>query len=284
MRNTRFLLLIICLSVLSFAHAQKHKVVRKSSTKTSSSKKTVTTVERSFGTPTSITSITDLQENSPAYESVKNLVESYSVPLTYSDNTFHGKEMLRRGDFIVALNGAYNAVKTAATNAGLDTSILNTYDRNRTYLTSINDLKGLSPQSIYFNAAQSLIEKWGVAAPFAKSKVFNANSPVSETEAYDILKVTLGYTSGGSNGLNNAITREKFALVLNNAIAQKVSTINALHSANVAEQATEQVRAQDSMENLEMLRKQAMAKEIELKRMDAQKKEAEARQKLKNKK
>lgn len=285
MRKFRLILIILSLTTLSNAEAQKHKVVRKTTTsKSSTSKKALTIVERQYGTPTAISSIIDIKENSPSYESVKSLIENYGVPITFSDNTFHGNESLKRGDFVVALNGAYNAIKTSATNAGLDTSIMNTYDRNRTFLTSIKDLKGLSPESPYFNEAQALIEKWGVAAPFPKSKIFIASSPVSETEAYDILKVTLGYVSGGSNGLNNAITRDKFALVLNNAIAQKISIVNSLHSANVSQQANEHIRLQDSIDHVDMLRKQEIAREIELKRMDAQKKEAEARQKLKNKK
>ena len=196
---------------------------------------------------------------------------------------FHGKEALKRGDFIISLNGAFNAVKKASIDAGIDTSLVNTYDRNRSYITTVKDIKNLPSSSIYYEPTQSLIEKWGVAAPFTKSKVLNANSTVSETEAYDILMVTLGYHSAGINKLNEAISRDKFATILNNAVAQEVSLINSLHTVKQALLDAERRRQQDSINTAEIIRKKAIAKEIEAQKAEAQRKEVEARAKLKSK-
>ena len=278
----KFILLLICLFALEFVSAQKKGTPRHTSLRTSA-KRPITVLERSYGTPTSITQIIDVPENNPAYETLKNLIENYNVPITFSDNMFHGKEALKRGDFIISLNGAFNAVKKASIDAGIDTSLVNTYDRNRSYITTVKDIKNLPSSSIYYEPAQSLIEKWGVAAPFTKSKMLNANSTVSETEAYDILMVTLGYHSAGINKLNEAISRDKFATILNNAVAQEVSLINSLHSVKQALLDAERRRQQDSINTAEIIRKKAIAKEIEAQKAEAQRKEVEARAKLKSK-
>ena len=285
--TAKLILPAILIVAFSVSQAQtsgvKKHITTNGISKKSTTRRMAPAPERMYGTPTSITQITDLPAGSTSYETVKSLIENYNVPITFADNNFHGKEGLKRGDFIVSLNGAYNFIKKSAVDAGLDTSLVNTYDRNKSYITSVRDIKDLSPESVYYTATQSLLEKWGVAAPFTKAKMLNANSPVSETEVYDILKVTLGYVSGGANSLNASISRDKFAAALNNAIAQNVSIVNSIHSMRQAAADDERRRLQDSVNTAETIRKQAIAKEIELKRMEAQKKEAEARQKLKDK-
>jgi hypothetical protein len=256
--------------------AQKKKVVKKSTAKTH----TVKFVEKSFGTPTSITEVTDITDASPGYDAEKNLIENYGVTLAYSDNTFKGKEPLRRGDFIVAFNSALSTIKKAMDSSAIDSSMINTYDKNASYITSVNDLKDLQPTSVYYPATQALIERWGIAAPFTKAKVMNAGGVMTEAEVYDILKVTLGYTSPGSNPYTTAMSREKFAMVLNNAMNQKMSQITAMATDKRMAADAERRRQELAFQASERQRKDSVAKEIELRRIDAQRKEAEAWSKL----
>ena len=217
---------------------------------------------------------------------MKNLIENYGVTLTYADNTFRPKELLKRGDFVVALNSAFNNLRSKMEADGLDTALINTYDRNRggAYLTAITQVKDISETSIYYPASKSLIEKWGVAAPFALTKTLNANTTMPEKEVYDILRVTLGYNSAGANPYSAGITRSKFAIVLNNALSQKNTEINSLHSIQQAKRDEERKRQMDSLQRVDMMRKDSVAKEIELRKQEAAKKEEEARKKLLEKK
>ena len=271
--------------LLMITNAQAQKKVTKKKT-VNNNTVVIKLTERNFGNPTSISAITDIVVTDPAYESLKNLIENYGVTLTYADNTFRPKELLKRGDFVVALNSAFNNLRSKMEADGLDTALINTYDRNRggAYLTAITQVKDISETSIYYPASKSLIEKWGVAAPFALTKTLNANTTMPEKEVYDILRVTLGYNSAGANPYSAGITRSKFAIVLNNALSQKNTEINSLHSIQQAKRDEERKRQMDSLQRVDMMRKDSVAKEIELRKQEAAKKEEEARKKLLEKK
>ena len=270
-------------SICSDTFAQKKKVVTKKSNTV-----TVKYTERNLGTTTSVADITDIPDTDPAHKSLKNLIEKNGVTITYADNTFKGKDPLRRGDFVVAFNSALLTIRAAMESAGIlaDTSLINTYDRNRggAYLTSINQVKDVSEKSIYYNASTSLIERFGIAAPFSLSKTLSSNSTITEKEVYDILRATLGYQSGGSNPYIAAISRNKFAIILNNAVNQKMSEIYSIQSSMMAKQALERKRQMDSLNILEAARKDSISKEIEARKLEAAKKEEEARKKLLDKK
>jgi hypothetical protein len=283
MKNYFKILLVALLFIISDAQAQK-KVTKKKT----GSKNTVVIklTERNFGAPSSISEITDIVITDPAFESLKNLIENYGTTLSYADNTFRPKELLRRGDFVVALNSAFNNLRSKMEADGLDSALINTYDRNRggAYLTSITQVKDVSETSIYYPASKSLIEKWGIAAPFALNKTLNANTTMPEKEVYDILRVTLGYNSAGVNPYSPGMSRSKFAVVLNNALSQKNTEINSLHSIQQAKRDEERKRQMDSLQKVDMMRKDSVAKEIEIRKQEAAKNEEEARKKLLEKK
>ncbi len=277
-------LLAVLLITFSFSvFAQKKKVVAKKSNTV-----TVKYTARNFGKISSITELTDMPETDPAYESVKNLIDKNAVIISYADNTFRGKDALRRGDFIVAFNSALVTIRKVMDNAGIigDTSLINTYDRNRggAYLTSISQVKDVNDKSIYFSASASLIERFGIAAPFALNKTLSPGSTIAEKEVYDILKATMGYQSAGTNPYTTAMSRNKFAIVLNNAVNQKLSEIYSIQSVMLANQAAERKRQMDSLNIVEAARKDSISKEIELRKLEAAKKEEEARKKLQDKK
>ena len=283
MKNYLKILPVIIFFLAGDAQAQKKVATKKKANNTISIK----AVDRNFGSPASVSDITDVNDSSVVYNELKNLLENYGVTITYADNTFRGKESLKRGDFVVALNAALNNLKSKMEAAGItDTALFNTYDRNRggAYLTSISQVKDVPENSLYYPAAKSLIEKWGIAAPFALNKTLSANSSISEKEVYDILRVAMGYNSAGVNPYATSISRNKFAIALYNAVTQKMTEINSLHTIQQAKRDTERRRQLDSLQRIEMLRKDSVAKEIELRKQEAAKKEEEARKLLEKKK
>lgn len=257
-------------------YAQSKKSVKKPVSKTTKT----TFVPREFGTTSSVIDVHDVSETSPEYQSVKNLVETNGVTLVYADSTFKPKEQLRRGDFIVSFNSALDAIKKATDENSLDSSIINTYDKNQSYVTQISEIKDVQESSVYYPAAQSLIEKWGIAAPFTKSKLLNAGEAMPEGEVYDILKVTLGYNSSATNPYSTAMTRGKFAMVLNNAVNFKLSQVRAMGAAK--RDSIDNLRRQQQalIQQQEKQRRDSLSREVELSKIEAQKKEAEAWNKL----
>ena len=269
------------------AQKKKHK-------KSKSSKSTVKKfTPKEFGTFTSVADLRDEADSTREYASVKNLIENNGVTLVYADSTFQPKEPLRRGDFVVALNSALEAVKKSADNSGLDSSAsviatatpstdipaTTTPDNTQSEVATVSDIKDLNENSIYYPATQSLIEKWHFV-PVTKNKLLNAGEVMTESEVYEILKTTLGYTSPGTNPYSKAMTRGKFAMILNNAVNQKLSEVNALSTART--ESLDSVRRQQelTLKQQEKQRTDSLAKEAELSKIEAQKKESEAWTKL----
>ena len=119
-----------------------HAQVKKN---TASVKPHAKVVGRSFGNPHSISDVKDILENNEAYAALKSLIEIHKVTIVYSDNSFLGNANLKRGDFVVSFNSALDHIKDATKNAGLDTSLVNTYDRNKAYITSVTQVKDVQP-------------------------------------------------------------------------------------------------------------------------------------------
>ena len=283
MKNCFKFLPVILSFLVIHAQAQKKVTAKKKTTNTV----TIKAVDRNFGSPASVSDITDVDDSNVVYPELKNLIDNYGVTITYADNTFRGKEALRRGDFIVALNSALNNLRSKMEAAGItDTTLFNTYDRKRggAYLTGISQVKDVPENSIYYPAAKSLIEQWGIAAPFALNKTLSAGSTISEKEVYDILRVTMGYNSAGVNPYATAISRNKFAIALNNAVTQKLTEIKSLGSMLQAKRDAERKRQLDSLQRVDMLRKDSITKEIQARKQEADRKEEEARKLLEKKK
>ncbi|GAC1381167.1 MAG: hypothetical protein NVSMB45_05610 [Ginsengibacter sp.] len=243
-------------------------------------------VERNYSSPASISEVKDIQESDNSYLSVKNLLETNKIILAYDDNTFKSNEPLRRGDFIVSLNSALDVLNKMKTDMGVDSSVINTLDRNRkgSYLTSVSQVKDLNANSVYYPAAKSLIETWGISEPFLNNKTLSADKLITEKEVYNILHNSLGYTSTAFNPYATSITRGKFAIALNNAVLQKSDEIASLHSqayekAYVARKANEAIMAQQ-----EKMRKDSTARANEAIRVATANAEIAAKSKTKHKK
>lgn len=262
-------------------------------------------VEQNFGTPAAITDITDVADSNRAYNSVKSLVDNH-ITVTYDDNTFRGNEPLRRGDFLVAVNSALDAVKSLAvqngidsmmsaantSNAvGVDSSINNNPNANTNSMNNgmaVSDYSDLQEGSVYYPAVQSLMEK-GVAAPLPEnSKKLNPGTTVSEKEVYNVLNQVFGYDKTGMNPYATAMTRNKFAMVLNNAVTTKMQEEYAMIDQKNAE--AEQMRQQEKqrmaaeMQQQEQARKDSLNSAYQAEQQEIERKALEAQSKKKHKK
>lgn len=257
-------------------------------------------VEKSFGTPSSVTDVTDISDSSKAYSSVKNLLDKH-VTLTYNDNTFKGTEPIRRGDFVVALNSSLDALKQVAASNGLDSSfnVANASGNKNMSAASVAENTNASSDnmtpgfadvqesSVYYPAVQGLTAK-GVADPFTDSKKLNAGATMSESEVYDALNKVFGYDKNGMNPYAKTMSRDKFAMVLNNAVSQKLMEEYAMVDKNNAE--AEQMRQQEKeklaqeMASQAQMKKDSMNSAYKAEQMEIEKKALEAQSKKKHKK
>lgn len=261
------------LLITHFADAQKTK-------KASLKNKVSLSVVKAYANPQSISDVKDILINNEAYNALKELIEKYQVTMVYDDNSFRGNANLKRGDFVVSYASALQSIRSATKRDSLDTVLVNTYDRNRAYITSVTQVKDLKPGSIYYVAVQNLLEDWGINAPFTKAAVLNAQSLFYQDELYDILRVTLGYQYSGITPRKVAVTRNHFAIILDDALNQKMKQIDSLAAKNKARADAEKARVKALIEQIEQNRHDSISKEIEARKIEAQKKEEEARKKL----
>jgi len=237
-------------------------------------------VGRSFGKPQSINDVKDVLENNEAYPALKSLVEIHKITVVYADNSFLGNANLNRGDFVVSFNSVLDRIKDSTRNAGLDTTLINTYDRNKAYITSVTQVKDVQPGDVYYNSVQSLLENWGINAPFTKAGLLNASSLFYEDELYDILKVTLGFEYGNGRPPRVAVKRYRFAMILNDALNLKMQQIGTLANEKKTSDDAEKSKINAIIKQIEQNHRDSVSKEIELRKIEAEKKEAEARKKL----
>ena len=238
---------------------------------------------KEFGSPHSISDVKDVLENNDAYNALKDLIEKHQVTIVYADNSFLGNANLKRGDFVVSYNSALDRIRDATKSAGLDTTLINTYDRNKAYITSVTQVRDIRPGDIYYNAVQSLLESWGINAPFTKAALLNANALFYEDELYDILRVTLGFEYGMGKPGHVAVKRYRFAIILDDALNLKMQQIGVLAGEKKAMDDAEKSRVKAIIQQIEQNRRDSVSKEIEMRKMEAQKKEAEARKQLEDK-
>jgi hypothetical protein len=276
----RIILSAACVLTLYTANAQQKKTVAKAKSTKMALK---APLPQQFSLPASVSDVADLKETDRFYQSVKDLVERYNVLVVYNDNTFRPNEPLRRGDFVISFNSALNALKYIKDSLAVDSSVVNTYDISRggAYLSSASDVKDVSPTSYYYPATSSLVEKWGVAAPFTLSKTLSPTTVLPASLYASIMKVVLGYNVPASMNKSGNITRGDFAVALDSALNRKASDIYNIHQ-QVVQKKEEERRAQQAIiDQEEKQRKDSVAQEIELRKAEAQKQEMEARKKLK---
>ncbi len=280
--------------LLGNVHAQTKTKIK---TKTTATPKFV---EQNFGTSSSVTDVTDLPDSNKAYNSVQSLLDKH-VTLTYSDNTFRGNEPIRKGDFIVALNSSLDALKQVAASNGIDSSfnVANADNTNNMSAASVAEnntpsamngqpgFTDVQESSVYYPAVQGLTAK-GISVPFSDTKKLNAGEPMTESEVYDALNKVLGYDKSGMNPYAKTMSRDKFAMVLNNAVSKKLMEEYAMIDKNnaAAEQTNQQEKeriAQEMASQVQM-KKDSLNNAYKAEQMEIEKKATEAQSKKKHKK
>lgn len=289
-----YLKLLITLFIFSVL---VNNVEAQTKTKIKTKSETPKFVEHSFGTPSSITDVTDIPDSSLAYNSLQTLVGK-NITLTYDDNTFRGNEPIRRGDFLVALNSSLDAIKKVENENNIDSEAnTNSASMNNNTVTENsgievnapikNDLNDIQENSVYHPAAQSLTQK-GVILPFAKSKTFNPGDPMSENEVYDILNQVFDYSKAGMNPYGKTMDRSKFAMVLNNAVSNKLqkdyAIIDQKNAAADQQRQEEKTRLENEMQQQEQARKDSLNSAYKAEQQEIEQKALEAQSKKKHRK
>ena len=80
-----------------------------------------------------------------------------------------------------------------------------------------------------------------------------------------------------------ALTRYRFAMILDDALKQKLAQVQMLSDEKKAKDDAEKARIDSIVKQIEQNRRDSISKEIEIRKAEAQKKEAEARKKLDDK-
>ena len=116
---------------------------------------------------------------------------------------------------------------------------------------------------------QSLLERWGINAPFTKAAVLNANSLFYEDELYDILRVTLGFEYGKGKPGKVAVKRYRFAIILNDALNLKMQQVEVLANEKKAKEDAEKARVNAIIQQIEQNHRDSVSKEIEMRKEEA---------------
>jgi hypothetical protein len=107
--------------------------------------------------------------------------------------------------------------ESSVVDATIETSTMVTEEADN----ATGNIPGLNGNSIYYSAAKGLMDK-GITSPFEEGKTFKAGATMTEKEVYDIFNTVFGYSSPGVNPYTNYMSRSKFAMALNNAVATKL--------------------------------------------------------------
>ena len=200
--------------------------------KTSSSytrKRVVSPIEPTFNNSVYfVTDYKDVNVTATYYNALKEMAEHYNISFAFADNRFRPDQLLTRGEFCYYLDEVYNKVQNYKTTAGIDTTLINSYDPNRSYITDVSKIGDLKPSSVYYGAVKSLIEDFGVAAPFKKDGRLHSSATISEKEVYDILHVTMDYNDESLRPLLKPISRARFVEFVYGVMTNMVNRITLL--------------------------------------------------------
>jgi hypothetical protein len=168
---------------------------------------------------TSITQFKDITGNEPYYDDLQSLAERYGILYVGADHKFRGNDNLTREEATVILERAFSALteikEVAVPNSP---SKFDPFNLTGAKIKSIKDLKDVTASNSYYEALQTLVEKYQVVIADATEKglMFNPKKSISTREASLILEKSAGYKELKS--ANTPITRGEFAIHLNRAL------------------------------------------------------------------
>lgn len=185
---------------------------------------------------TSVSQLKDVKTTDKYYAALKSLVEKYGVLGAFPDNTFRGAQPLTREQFVVLLNSGFDRLSEIDQSSDSrdepdddDLGILGLinvpYDPGNTNITSISQLKDVPPNTEYYNALQSLVERYGVNLADA-DKNFRPAKAVTEKEFYTWIAGIFRAGVSGTQSATKTMTRGESIIIFNDALDSVLAAIN----------------------------------------------------------
>lgn len=182
-------------------------------------------------TLTSVSQYSDVQPDAPYFDALQSLTERYGVSNGFKGAAgveFRAGQPLSRADMIMLVEAGLDQVSQLADvtmmemppdkrqKAMKSLSILQGAKCKSmgAQFVSVDQIKDIKPTDEWYEAAQSLVEKWSIRIAAADGK-FGATDTVSTADAQECLKI---FTPGGPPHKPAKLTRGDFAIMLNQAM------------------------------------------------------------------
>jgi TonB family protein len=117
----------------------------------------------SYFTPLKIEEFADIRNDSPYYEAVLSLTESYKIAFGYADKRFYADAPLTHGDFAQFLRLTLDLVSARAGNANkLPREIGLFYPHNPQKIASVGVIKNLKQNAPFYESVKTLLLKYDI--------------------------------------------------------------------------------------------------------------------------
>lgn len=172
----------------------------------------------SYFAPAKIGELTDLKNDSPAYEAVSSLIENYKLAFGYADKKFYADAPLTRGDFAQSLRLTLDLLSERAAKANkLPREINLFYSLNPQKTLSVNGISDLKPNAPFYESVKTLLLKYDVALLDDKNE-FQGSRYLTNNEVIDLWSKIFGAeaipVNFGKTDDDRIISRGEFALFL----------------------------------------------------------------------
>jgi TonB family protein len=176
-----------------------------------------------YFTPTKIGDFADIKNDSPYYETVLNLTDTYRLAFGYDDKKFYAYAPLTRGDFAHFLRLTLDLLSERAQLAGKlprEINLFNSYNpQNLTTALGIGDFK---PKDAFTESIKTLLLKYDIALVNDR-KEFQGKLSLTNNEVIDIWSKIFGVEAIPVNfdrisDGDRMISRGEFALFLQESL------------------------------------------------------------------
>lgn len=161
----------------------------------------------------------DVLSTDEHFLALQSLTERYGVIVAYKDGNFHSEIPLSRGQFAMFLDQGLGVIvkliESAATNGKF--KAFKQFSANNLKLRSVSAIKDLTPQSPYYQAVKSLIERYGINFVDADGK-FRPEQPITEKESQNWLDGVFNTGNNPKNTTSKNINRGQFVIRFNDVL------------------------------------------------------------------
>ena len=178
---------------------------------------------KSYFTPTKIEDLIDIKIDSPYYEPVLSLTESYKLSFGYADKKFYADAPLTRGDFAHFLRLTLDLLSDRAATANKAPREINLFQPyNPQKLTAVSGIKDFKEKEAFSDSVKILLLKYDIA-PVNERREFQGMRALTNNEVIDIWSKIFGEESVPVNfekmpAGDPIISRGEFALFLQESL------------------------------------------------------------------